>query len=59
MPASALPADALVAFGTTGDLARQTTFSALYRLAQEHVVVGAMTAVAYRPPSFELPGARR
>jgi hypothetical protein len=34
MPASALPADALVAFGITGDLARQMTFGGLYRLAR-------------------------
>jgi glucose-6-phosphate 1-dehydrogenase len=47
MPASApFPADVLVAFGITGDLARQMTFSARYRLERRGLLRCLVVGVA-------------
>jgi len=45
-PASAAPADALVIFGITGDLARKMTFRSLYRLEQRGLLACPVIGVA-------------
>ncbi|HET9461254.1 MAG TPA: glucose-6-phosphate dehydrogenase [Gaiellaceae bacterium] len=50
---SAAPADALVAFGITGDLARRMTLPALYRLTQQGLLTCKVIGVGRRPVSQE------
>jgi glucose-6-phosphate 1-dehydrogenase len=45
------PADALVVFGITGDLARRMTLPALYRLTEQELLTCAVLAVGRRPLS--------
>ena len=48
---AAAPADALVAFGITGDLARRMTLPALYRLTQQGLLTCPVIGVGRRPVS--------
>ncbi len=43
------PADALVVFGITGDLARRMTLPALYRLTEQEILTCSVLAVGRRP----------
>ncbi len=47
------PADALVVFGITGDLARRSTLPALYSLAQQGLLTCSVIGVGRRPVSHD------